>query len=116
MGSTPRFAINVGGLAAVGVATTSYYFCCKRRDYKEKMIETMMKLNAFEHASQMPAEPPLEEHPFAKPGGTPDREFRGFLKEKKEWQPRESTKELKEVFAAPDTDRANGGRDSSTRQ
>lgn len=99
MGSTPRFAINVGVVTMLGVAGTSYYFCCKRRDYKERMIEVMMKLNAFEHASQMPPEPPLEEHPFAKPGGEhPDREFRGFLKEKKEWQPREGTKDARDVF------------------
>ena len=58
----------------------------------------MMRLNAFDHASEMPEETPLEEHPFAKPGGDPDREFRGLLKEKKEWQPREPSKDIKDVF------------------
>lgn len=99
MGSTTRFAVNVGVVACLGVAGTSYYFCCKRRDYKERMIEVMMRLNAFEHASQMPEETPLEEHPFARPGGDhPGREFRGLLKEKKEWQPRDETKAIKDVF------------------
>ena len=106
MGSTTRFAVNMGVLSTLGVATASYYFCCKRRDYKERMIEVMMRLNAFEHASQMPEETPLEEHPFAKPGGVPDREFRGFLPEKKEWQPREETKDLKDVFT---TESPKGG-------
>ena len=67
------------------------------------MIEAMMKLNAFEHASQMPAETPLEEHPFAKPAdgarnNVEDHEFRGLLKEKKQWQPRDKTKDMSEVF------------------
>lgn len=108
MGSRTGFAVNMGVLSACGVAMTSYYFCCKRRDYKERMIEVMMKLNAFDHASQMPEETPLEEHPFAKPGGVPDREFRGFLQEKKEWQPKEPTKDMKDVFA-DETPRGGSG-------
>ena len=89
----------------------SYYFCCKRRDYQERMVETMMKLNAFEHASQMPAETPLEEHPFQKPGdedgrGIAGQEFRGFVKEKKEWQPKDETKDFQEVFS----EKRSGGR------
>jgi len=99
MGSTTRFAVNFGVFTFFGVFSTSYYFCCKRRDYKERMIEVMMKLNEFDHASQMPPEPPLEEHPFAKPGDAlPDREFRGYINERKEWQPREETKDMKDVF------------------
>ena len=43
------------------------------------------------HASDMPAETPLEEHPFwdqmdGKSDSQHDREFRGMIKERKEWQ------------------------------
>lgn len=74
------------------------------------MVEVMMKLNAFEHASQMPAETPLEEHPFQVPGdqdgrGMAGQEYRGFVKEKKEWQPRDETKDLQDVF----TKKGSGG-------
>lgn len=71
----------------------------------------MMKLNAFEHASQMPAQTPIEEHPFQKPGdeegrGISGQEFRGFVKERKEWQPKEDSKDLQEVFSEK---RSGGG-------
>ena len=54
----------------------------------------MMKYNQFGHATDMPAEPPLEEHPFWDEGTASDksdktkhdREFRGMIKERKEWQ------------------------------
>ena len=59
----------------------------------------MMKYNQFGHATDLPAEPPLEEHPFweeqdeitslnnADENKTKhDREFRGMIKERKEWQ------------------------------
>ncbi|CAB9522894.1 expressed unknown protein [Seminavis robusta] len=99
MGSNTRFAVNVGMLAFMTVTGGSYYFCCRRRDHRERVVEAMMKLNAFEHASQMPSETPLEQHPFAKPGSAlPDQEFRGLLKENKEWQPREVNKDMKDVF------------------
>ena len=103
MGSNTRVAVNIGMLAFLTVSGGSYYFCCRRRDHRERVVEAMMKLNAFEHASQMPEETPLEEHPFARPAGStgralPDQEFRGLLKENKEWQPREVDKDMKDVF------------------
>jgi hypothetical protein len=103
MGSSRRMQGNAAIVAFTMVSGGSYYFCARRRDHQEKVIAAMMKLNAFEHASQMPAETPLEEHPFAKPTtsgeeGKTDKEFRGLLKENKEWQPREVNKEMKDVF------------------
>jgi hypothetical protein len=103
MGSSTRFAGNVAFISMFVVGGGTYYFCCKRRDYQERMVEAMMKMNAFEHASQMPAQTPLEEHPFQKPGdedgrGIAGQEFRGFVKEKREWQPKDETKDMTEVF------------------
>ena len=60
----------------------------------------MMKYNQFGHAKELPAEPPLEEHPFWEqkvandnlnsyednPTTQHNREFRGMIKEKKQWQ------------------------------
>ena len=51
----------------------------------------MMKYNQFGHASEMPPEPPIEEHPFWQKSDSPlenkhDREYRGMIKERKEWQ------------------------------
>ena len=56
----------------------------------------MMKYNQFGHARDLPAEPPLEEHPFWEENDREssynntetkhDREFRGIIKERKEWQ------------------------------
>ena len=45
MNSSVFFSINAGFLSCWVVYAGSYYFCFKRRDYQEKMIETMMKLN-----------------------------------------------------------------------
>jgi hypothetical protein len=101
MGSSKRMQGNAAILAFSVVSGGSYYFCARKRDHQEKVIAAMMKLNAFEHASQMPAQTPLQEHPFAKPttpGEGTDKEFRGLLKENKEWQPREVNKNMKEVF------------------
>lgn len=99
MGSKTIFAYNVGFFTAILVMGPSYYFCCKRRDHKERMIEMMMKLNAFQHASEMPEETPLDEHPFAKPGTLhPTREYRGLLKEKKDWQSPDPSKDVQDVF------------------
>ena len=101
MGSKPV----VAGHAFFGtfflVMLPSYYFCYRRREHQEQVIEMMMKYNQFGHASDLPAEPPLEEHPFWEEqhegsksssygdGNTKpkhDREFRGMIKEQKEWQ------------------------------
>jgi hypothetical protein len=50
-----------------------------------------VQYNQFGHATDMPPEPALEEHPFwQKSDGTQetkhDLEFRGMIKERKEWQ------------------------------
>ena len=70
----------------------------------------MMKYNQFGHATDMPAEPPIEEHPFWEKM-TPeqqqqarddqrahDREFRGMLKERKEWQKPQETPAFEDIF------------------
>lgn len=59
----------------------------------------MMKYNQFGHATDLPAEPPLEEHPFWEQNdmnnigddstSKHNREFRGMIKERKEWQPKQ---------------------------
>ena len=74
----------------------SYYFCYRRREHQEQVIEMMMKYNRFGHATDMPAEPPLEEHPFWKKtdddksstaaNAKHESEYRGMIKERKEWQ------------------------------
>ena len=48
MQSRRQFAANVGFASLMVVYVGSYYFCVKRRDYREQMIELMMKLNSFE--------------------------------------------------------------------
>jgi len=82
------------------VMLPSYYFCYRRREHQEQVIEMMMRYNQFDHATDLPAEPPLEEHPFWEENdGTHilndlesnsttkhNREFRGMIKERKEWQ------------------------------
>ena len=80
------------------VMLPSYYFCYRRREHQEEVIEKMMQYNKFGHAKEMPQEPPLEEHPFwEKSDGTTgdnsnnnnnkhEKEFRGMIKERKEWQ------------------------------
>jgi hypothetical protein len=97
MGSRPVVAGHFFFGTFMVVMLPSYYFCYRRREHQEEVIEAMMKYNQFGHANDMPAEPPLEEHPFWKEG-TPDdinrqtkhdREFRGMIKERKEWQKKE---------------------------
>merc|ERR1719162_1056575 len=88
------------------VMMPSYYFCYRRREHHEQVIESMMQYNQFGHAkTDLPPEPPLEEHPFWEqqeyadqynpddpttaitPTPTKDdREFRGMIKEQKQWQ------------------------------
>lgn len=95
MGSRPLVAGHFFFGTVMVVMLPSYYFCYKRREHKENVIEMMMKYNQFGHATDMPPEPPLEEHPFwQKTDGNDnldveskhDREFRGMIKERKEWQ------------------------------
>lgn len=110
MHSKTQFAANVGFGSCMMVYVGSYYFCVKRRDYKEQMIELMMKLNSFEHALNMPEQRPVNEHhPFVRPVDSssspedtartvPDRQYVAHLPERKEWQKQLPTQEASDVF------------------
>jgi len=102
MRSTTSFAVNMGFGSFMLVYCGSYYFCVKRRDYREKMIELMMKLNTFEHALNMPEPMPVDEnHPFVEPAevGIPaERQYVANLPERKEWQPQLPPQDPTEVF------------------
>ena len=42
-----------------------YYFCFRRREYQERVIEMMMAVNNFRTKEEMPATVPLDQnHPF----------------------------------------------------
>lgn len=61
-----------------------------------------MQYNKFGHAKEMQKEPPLEEHPFWEKSDGSDskkhnREFRGMIKERKEWQKKQD-QSLEEIF------------------
>jgi hypothetical protein len=84
------------------VMLPSYYFCYRRREHHEEVIEAMMEYNKFGRAKEMPQEPPLEQHPFwEKSDGNEaqkhKREFRGMIKERKEWQ-KPQDQSLEEIF------------------
>ena len=103
------------------VMLPSYYFCYRRREHQENVIEMMMKYNQFGHAQELPEEPPIEQHPFwgtkekkqennieSKDTSTlqqqfddttkHDREFRGLIKERKEWQTQIKEPSFDEIF------------------
>lgn len=93
MGTRPAVAGHFFFGTFMAVMAPSYYFCYRRREHHEKVIEMMMKYNQFGHAEEMPPDTPMEEHPFwdttEKKAGEEskhDREFRGMIKERKEWQ------------------------------
>jgi Protein of unknown function (DUF3767) len=109
MNSSTRTAINAGFLTCLTVLYGSYYFCYKRRDYQEQMIELMMKLNTFGHASEMPAEIPMDaNHPFVVPiegtnddnktNALPTRQYVATLPGRKEWQAPLPTQDAADVF------------------
>ena len=109
MGSRPVVAGHFFFGTFIVVMLPSYYFCYRRREHQEEVIEAMMKYNQFGHASDMPAEPPLEEHPFWREGKevTPndasqqtkhEREFRGMIKERKEWQKPQQDQSFEDIF------------------
>ena len=116
MRSPTQFATNVGFGSLMVVYLGSYYFCVKRRDYKEQMIELMMKLNSFEHALNMPQQTPVDEHhPFVRPVADNDknsgrddsvvpteRQYVAHLPERKEWQKQLPTQEAAQVFRPAD--------------
>jgi Protein of unknown function (DUF3767) len=110
MKSSITFSVNVGFATCYVVYLGSYYFCYKKRNYHEQMIELMMKLNTFDHASTMPAEIPLNEHhPFVIPKEfdndektndvpIPTRQYVAKLPERKEWQKQLPTQDAANVF------------------
>lgn len=108
MGTSPRMAGHVFFGTFMMVMLPSYYFCYRRREHHEKVIEMMMKYNQFGHATDMPAEPPIEEHPFwersdASGDGVDQQqqhesEYRGMIKERKEWQ-KPKDQSFEEIFS-----------------
>jgi hypothetical protein len=109
MQSRRQLAANVGFASLMAVYVGSYYFCVKRRDYRERMIELMMQLNSFDHALNMPQQPPVDEiHPFVRPEGeedtaaVPARQYVAHLPERKEWQSQVPTQEASQVFRPAD--------------
>jgi hypothetical protein len=106
MGSRPVVAGHFFFGTFMVVMLPSYYFCYRRREHQEEVIEAMMKYNQFGHATDMPPEPPLQEHPFWKEGTTEDvtqqikhdREFRGMIKERKEWQKPKQDQSFEDIF------------------
>lgn len=105
MQSPRQFTANVGFGTLMVVYVGSYYFCVKRRDYREEMIELMMKLNSFEHALNMPQQPPVDEnHPFVRPvegdaeAVPAERQYVAHLPERKEWQKQLPTQDASQVF------------------
>mmetsp|Transcript_2874 Transcript_2874/g.6601 ORF Transcript_2874/g.6601 Transcript_2874/m.6601 type:complete len:176 (+) Transcript_2874:134-661(+) len=92
MKSHPFFAFNVAFGTSMLVAAPSYYFCFRRREYKEQTIEMMMRANDFRHEEAMPEPVPMGEHPFMEEATEAEaekrlrKEFVAELKERKEWQ------------------------------
>jgi len=116
MASPTMTAVNVGFATTMVVYTGSYYFCAKRRDYQEQMIELMMKLNSFDPATEMPEERPLDAtHPFVEPAmneaqGIPQRQYVANLPERKEWQPQLPTQDAERVFRPTDNGESSSKR------
>lgn len=102
MGSTTPFALNIGFATTMLVCLPSYYFCFRKREHKEKLIELMMRANDFQEAEDMPAEVEVgEHHPFLETGGdTPQKskELVAHLPERKEWQTQVPQQDAKDVF------------------
>ena len=95
MGSRAGRSINFAFGTALLVIGPSYYFCVKNRDHKDKMIELMMKANAFEPQEEMPEPIPIEQHPFLEPTNQDDENtgeeklgkiYTFFQKSKKDWE------------------------------
>ena len=104
MGTSPRVAGHIFFGTCMFVMLPSYYFCYRRREHQEQVIEMMMKYNQFGHAKEMPPEPPLEEHPFwqkiddkSKVDTKHETEYRGMIKERKEWQ-KPKDQSFEEIF------------------
>jgi hypothetical protein len=106
MKSHPFFAGNIAFLTTLIVAAPSYYFCFRKREHQERVIEMMMAANDFRPGEEMPETVPLNEsHPFLnvrEDGGEGEKdlkkEFIARLKEKKEWQEQHKTEDAEKVF------------------
>ncbi len=106
MKSHPLFAGNIAFLTTMIVAVPSYYFCFRKREHQEKVIEMMMAANDFRPGEEMPERVPLDEsHPFlslkddvSEGGKDLQKEFVARLKEKKEWQEQHKMEDANKVF------------------
>jgi hypothetical protein len=100
MGSSPRFAGNAAFGTIFLVCVPSYYFCVKKRNFKEKWIELMMNANQVQAATEMPLQP--MEDPFLSHDDdgnlSTDQELYARLPEKKEWQSQTPTQDAAQVF------------------
>lgn len=140
MNSPISRVINVGFTTVFIVMGGSYYFCVKRRDYQEQMIELLMKLNTFEPVQNMPAERPIDQtHPFVLPNTTsttannndnddphhpnasiPTKQYVAHIPERKEWQTPIPTQDAADIFqpytTTSTTTSNNGDNDTTTRK
>ena len=124
MESRPNLALNAAFLTFNLVAIPSYYFCYRKREHKEEIIELMMKANDFAPLDEMPEPVPMTDHPFLISGNSissensdkalngiisdeveepkksiRSKEYRAWLKEPKEWQrPKEENRDFSKIF------------------
>jgi hypothetical protein len=113
MGSRGLFAGKVAFGTTCLVVFPSYYFCYRKREHQEKVIEMMMAINDFRPTDEMPETVPLDaNHPFLnvkeKRYNDNDyeenddrglqKEFVARLKEKKDWQEPHQTQDAENVF------------------
>ena len=110
MKSHPLFAINIAFLTTITVTLPSYYFCYRKRDHQERVIEMMMAANDFRPGEEMPEQVPIgKDHPFldvkeesgeadGKDEATLQKEFVARLKEKKEWQEQHQLQDADKIF------------------
>lgn len=113
MGSRAGRSINFAFGTALVVIFPSYYFCVKNREHQDKMVELMMKANAFEPQDEMPEPIPIEEHPFLEPkeegdesngdGGRLGKVYEYFQKSRKDWEkPAPMAEDASKVFKEVD--------------
>lgn len=103
MRTTVTTAVNVGFATVFVVMGGSYYFCVKKRDYQEQMIELMMKFNAAAHVEEMPEQIPVDDrHPFVEPSDDGPQYTVANLPARKEWQDPLPTQDFQDVFKPVD--------------
>ncbi|KAL7438691.1 hypothetical protein ACHAXM_006574 [Skeletonema potamos] len=109
MKSHPLFAINIAFLTTITVTLPSYYFCYRKREHQERVIEMMMAANDFRPGEEIPDQIPVgKDHPFLdvkedhgeadKDEATLQKEFVARLKEKKEWQEQHQIQDAHKIF------------------